>query len=119
MMYGGPDTSIADEKSREIYNPNTEMKTLVLWGTDSSNSSPATGGNAIVRLRAKGVRTIVIDPRFVPEAMRADVWLPIRPGTDVALMLCWIRYIMATSSTTKTSSCVGPICRIWSTPRRR
>lgn len=95
MMYGGPDTSIADEKSREIYNPNTEMKTLVLWGTDSSNSSPATGGNAIVRLRAKGVRTIVIDPRFVPEAMRADVWLPIRPGTDVALMLCWIRYIMA------------------------
>ena len=27
--------------------------------------------------------------------MRADVWLPIRPGTDVALMLCWIRYIMA------------------------
>ena len=26
LMYGGPTTSIADEQSREIYNPNTEMK---------------------------------------------------------------------------------------------
>ena len=24
----------------------------------------------------------------------ADVWLPIRPGTDVALMMTWIRYII-------------------------
>ena len=94
MMYGGPDTSIADEKSREIYNPNTKMKSIVLWGTDSSYSSPATGGLALVELRAKGVKTISIDPRFVPDAARADVWLPIRPGTDVALMLAWMRFIM-------------------------
>lgn len=94
LMYGGPDTSIADEKSREIYNPNTEMKCLVMWGTDACYSNPAAGGRAIVELRAKGVKTISIDPRFVPDAARADVWLPIRPGTDVALMLGWTRYIL-------------------------
>ena len=90
MMYGGPTTSIADEQAREVYNPNTEMKCLVMWGTDVSYSCPAGGGRALSDLRAKGVKTVSIDPRFVPDAAKADVWLPIRPGTDVALMLCWI-----------------------------
>ena len=48
----------------------------------------------MVDLRAKGVKTVVIDPRFTPDAAKATVWLPIRPGTDVALMLAWIRYII-------------------------
>ena len=94
MMYGGPTTSIADEQAREVYNPNTEMKCLVMWGTDVSYSCPAGGGRALSDLRAKGVKTVSIDPRFVPDAAKADVWLPIRPGTDVALMLCWTKYIM-------------------------
>ena len=41
MMYGGPTTSIADEQAREVYNPNTEMKCLVMGGTDVSYSCPA------------------------------------------------------------------------------
>lgn len=45
-------------------------------------------------LRAKGVKTICIDPRFTPDAAKADIWLPIRPGTDVALQMAWIRYIL-------------------------
>ena len=65
-----------------------------MWGTDVSYSCPAGGGRALSDLRAKGVKTISIDPRFVPDAAKADVWLPIRPGTDVALMLCWTKYIM-------------------------
>ena len=48
----------------------------------------------MVDLREIGVKTVVVDPRFTPDAARADVWLPLRPGTDVALELCWIRYIM-------------------------
>ena len=48
----------------------------------------------MVDLRSKGVHTVVIDPRLTPDAAKADVWLPIRPGTDVALMLAWIRFIM-------------------------
>lgn len=95
MMYGGEDTSIADSNALEIYfTDDTPIKTLVLWGTAPSYSCPASGGGAVVDLRSKGVKTVVIDPRFTPDAAKADVWLPIRPGTDVALMLCWIRYII-------------------------
>ena len=70
------------------------MKCLVMWGTDVSYCCPAGGGRALSDLRAKGGKTVSIDPRFVPDAAKADVWLPIRPGTDVALMLCWTKYIM-------------------------
>ena len=95
MMYGGVDPSIADSNALELYDTEeTPIQTLVLWGTDPSYSCPASGGGAVVDLRAKGVKTVVIDPRLTPDAAKATVWLPIRPGTDVALMLCWIRYIM-------------------------
>ena len=95
MMYGGVDPSIADSNALEIYDTeNTPIQTLVLWGTDPSYSCPASGGGAVADLRAKGVKTVVIDPRLTPDAAKADIWLPIRPGTDVALMLAWIRYIM-------------------------
>ncbi|MCI6019339.1 MAG: molybdopterin-dependent oxidoreductase [Clostridiales bacterium] len=93
MMYGGVDPSIADSNALELYF-DTEIKCLVLWGTDPSYSCPSSGGRAVNELRAKGVKTIVVDPRFTPDAAKADVWLPIRPGTDVALQLSWIRYIM-------------------------
>lgn len=95
LMYGGPDGSIADLKSLDLYYPeDTKIKTLVLWGADPSNSSPACGGGMVADLRAKGVKTVCIDPRMTPDAAKADVWLPIRPGTDVALMLSWIKYII-------------------------
>lgn len=95
MMYGGVDPSIADSNSLELYDTeDTPIRTLVLWGTDPSYSCPASGGGAVVDLRAKGVHTVVIDPRLTPDAAKADVWLPIRPGTDVALMLAWIRFII-------------------------
>jgi len=95
MMYGGVDCSIADSNALELYFPDdTPIKALVLWGTDPSYSCPASGGGMVVDLRAKGVKTVVIDPRFTPDAAKADVWLPIRPGTDVALQLSWIRYIL-------------------------
>ena len=96
MMYGGMDPSIADSNALEIYDTeDTPIKTLVLWGTDPSWSCPASGGGAVVDLRAKGVKTVVVDPRLTPDAAKADAWLPVRPGTDVALLLSWIRYIMS------------------------
>ena len=91
---GTCDNSIADSDAQEIYFEDNETQTLVLWGTDPSQSCPASGGRAIANLRARGTKTIVIDPRFTPDATKADVWLPVRPGTDVALMLCWIRTII-------------------------
>ena len=39
------------------------------------------------RIRERGGRTIVIDPRRTGTAERADEWLPIMPGTDAAFLL--------------------------------
>ena len=95
MMYGGSDNSIADSNCLEFYDEeHNPIQTLVLWGTDPSFSCPSSGGRMVNELRAKGVKTVVIDPRFTPDAAKATVWLPIRPGTDVALMLAWIRHIL-------------------------
>ena len=95
LMYGGVDPSIADSNALEIYDTKaTPMKSLVIWGGAPSYSCPASGGGAVVDLRMNGVKTVVVDPRFTPDAAKAQVWLPIRPGTDVALMLAWINYII-------------------------
>jgi anaerobic selenocysteine-containing dehydrogenase len=59
---------------------------LILWGYNPSSSRLP---HAIAALDAKkrGTRLIVIDPRQVGLAGKADVWLRVRPGTDGALAL--------------------------------
>ena len=40
----------------------------------------------IEKARAKGAKLISIDPRLTRTAAVADIWLPLRPGTDIALL---------------------------------
>ena len=42
------------------------------------------------RLRERGGRFVVVDPRRTRTAERADEWIPIRPGTDAALLLAMV-----------------------------
>ena len=37
----------------------------------------------------------MVDPRFSTAAAKADWWLPIRPGTDIALLLAWINVLIS------------------------
>ncbi len=41
---------------------------------------------------------IVIDPAFTNSAARADMWLPIRPGADAALLAAMINFIIENDS---------------------
>ena len=43
---------------------------------------------------AKGGQLVVVDPRFSTAAGKARYWLPIQPGTDMALLLAWIHVIL-------------------------
>lgn len=94
-LNGTADTSLADGPVTEVYLPDCQTKTYVMWGVGPSYHGIGSTGRAVTDLRNAGMKTVVIDPRLTPDAARADVWLPIRPGTDVALMLAWMRYIIA------------------------
>ncbi|HEX6032410.1 MAG TPA: molybdopterin-dependent oxidoreductase, partial [Tepidiformaceae bacterium] len=48
----------------------------------------------IWRARDHGASLIVVDPRETPVARTADMWLPVRPGTDSALLNGMLRQII-------------------------
>jgi assimilatory nitrate reductase catalytic subunit len=45
--------------------------------------------------RDRGTALIVVDPRETPIARTADLWLPVKPGTDVALLNAMLRQVIA------------------------
>ncbi len=42
----------------------------------------------------KGATIITVDPRFSTAASKSKYWLPIKPATDIALLLAWIHVII-------------------------
>lgn len=58
----------------------------VVWisGANIAECAPITT-NYVWQAREMGAKIIVVDPRITPIARTADVFLPIRPGTDAAL----------------------------------
>ena len=59
---------------------------LILWGYNPSFAR-LTHATAIADALQRGMKLIVIDPRRVGIAAKADVWLRVRPGSDGALAL--------------------------------
>lgn len=59
---------------------------LFLWGFNPSATWPAFG-ERVAAARARGMKLVAVDPRRAGLAGKADVWLPVRPGTDGALAL--------------------------------
>jgi anaerobic dimethyl sulfoxide reductase subunit A len=62
-------------------------KLIVLWG---SNPLTTHGGSAysLLRARDRGIPIIIIESRYTPSVeVLADQWIPIRPTTDVAMMI--------------------------------
>lgn len=68
-------------------------KCIVFWGSIPEIGIPAQT-RAVYRGLRNGAKLIVIDPRPVPMAKRADIWLRIRPGTDMALALAMANVII-------------------------
>ena len=68
---------------------------IVLWGSNP----PATLlslGTRVAKAKARGARLVVVDPRRVGLATRADLVLQLRPGTDGALALALVRELIET-----------------------
>lgn len=44
--------------------------------------------------RDRGARLIVMDPRETATARTADLWLPVKPGMDIAVLNCMLRQVI-------------------------
>src|SRR6476661_6143876 len=44
--------------------------------------------------KTRGAKLLVVDPRFTRTASVADLYAPIRPGTDIAFLSGVIRYLL-------------------------
>ena len=61
---------------------------LVIWGANPENSEINHGRlNKIITNKARGMKLIDIRPMMDQVSSKADIWMPIRPGTDLALAL--------------------------------
>ncbi len=67
---------------------------IVLWGYNPANSSLPASCRRIFDARDRGAKTVVIDPVFTQMASKADLYLRIRPGTDLALALGMIHIMI-------------------------
>ena len=62
-----------------------QTRCIVLIGTHIGEDARNTTMQDLANARARGAKLIVVDPRFSSVGMKADTWLPIKPGTDLAL----------------------------------
>lgn len=60
---------------------------LVLWGTNPAQSDNSAFWQHICAYAEGPGALVVVDPRRTEAAAVADVWLPVRPGTDAVLAL--------------------------------
>lgn len=66
-----------------------QSKLVILWGMNPAETIAVTNTNWIMALaKERGARFIVVDPRYTDSvASLADQWIPIRPGTDAAMLV--------------------------------
>lgn len=66
---------------------------MVLWGRNPHEGGPSSW-HSFLKAKSAGMRTMVVDPRLTEPARRADLWVQLRPGTDVALALGMMNIII-------------------------
>ncbi|WP_302962474.1 molybdopterin-dependent oxidoreductase [uncultured Adlercreutzia sp.] len=86
----GPDLAAASPRSHwEFKDASTiielshnPLESAIIWSAPLMDAKEA------------GVYIVCIDPRFTPTAAKADEWLPVRPGTDAAIIQAMIKAIV-------------------------
>ena len=84
MIVKGVDKNFPGFEASDIFN----SKLFVMWGMDPLVAWFGPSSYYMQLAHEFGCKTIIIDPRYTQSAeILADQWIPIRPGTDLAMML--------------------------------
>ncbi len=72
-------------------------RTILMWGWNPAEMRDGTNSDYFIKLaRQNGAKVVCIDPRHsLSAAALADEWIPIRPGTDAAMMTA-MAYVLLT-----------------------
>lgn len=76
------------------YNDMGHSKAMLLVASHIGENVHVSHVREFIQGLDNGAKLVVVDPRFSAPANKADIYLPIRPGTDTALMLAWINYVI-------------------------
>ncbi len=66
----------------------------VIWGMNPAESDNSLLWRTILAYTRQGGDLIVVDPRQTRTALRAGIWLPLRPGSDAALAMGLLHVII-------------------------
>ncbi len=73
---------------------------VLIWGSSMKDGGPSglcwtTWQNLMREARERGMKAVLIDPRREAGANMVDEWLPIKPGTDLAMFLAIANVLIA------------------------
>ena len=98
LCRGARDTAFEITFGEAVGNPERvdiqNSKVVVLIGSHLGENAHNSQCQEFAEAVGKGATIIVVDPRFSTAAGKAKYWLPIKPATDLALLLSWINVII-------------------------
>jgi thiosulfate reductase/polysulfide reductase chain A len=69
-------------------------KYIMLFGRNTFETPANSSVQALSAAIAGGAKLVYLDPRFTVTASKADEWIPIKPGTDLAFVLAMMNVII-------------------------
>ncbi|MDX9714678.1 MAG: molybdopterin-dependent oxidoreductase [Dissulfurispiraceae bacterium] len=69
-------------------------KFIVLIGSHLGENAHNSQVQDLINGISDGAKLVVLDPRLSNVASKADWWLPVKPATDMAILLAWIKIII-------------------------
>ena len=69
-------------------------RVYVQWGTACEYSNYDDSCRTVTENRKNARKYVLVDPRMTPMGKDADIWIHLRPGTDGAVAMSWIRTVI-------------------------
>ena len=66
---------------------------ILIMGTSMAENHPV-GFRWVITAREQGATVIHVDPRFTRTSAMADMWVPIRAGSDIVFLGAMVRYVI-------------------------